>query len=213
MTNSTQWSEASLVTFLFTVKGFQVDDTVDAESRTRWSFRLVTDAFPCRETDWTEWTKCDAVPVGIGHENRHRIGVHGIPGRELVCSELEQHQECVVNKDKTVSFSRTELRAKEGGGGETFTVRLNHEFAALDSPITVDKATLSVDELRELKGYDAVIYFSVPTFFQKEIVVDPVFVGWHRNTLEVYVFISFGKHMFPPCLQLGRSAHGAHHGS
>ena len=86
--------------------------------------------------------------------------------------------------DKTVQFSTTDIRAKEGAQGRSFTVRLNHEFA--DSPpVLRSSAEMTVEEQRALRGFDAVIYFNVPFFFQKEIVVDPAFIGWHRDRLHV----------------------------
>jgi len=179
MTNQSGWSRDQMATFKFIVKGY--DPGMLGVSTTQWVFYLVSDAFPCRETDWGQWTECDADPVGIGHKYRHRVKVNGLIGGNQSCTEQQQHEKCVVNKDKTVAFSSTNIRAKEGGPGRSFTVRLNHEVAD-SAPALRNTSEMTVDELRELKSFDVVIEFIVPHFFRKEIVVDPPFVAWHRES-------------------------------
>lgn len=176
MTQQSLWNNNSLATFMFTIKEYDELETTD------WIFHLVTDAYPCKQTNWTQWSVCDAIPVGIGHSYRTHIGVHGLPGQQLSCNQLKQHKECVVNIDKTISFSSTQIRVKEGDDGVIITARLNHELTANH---TRNKSILTFEELNSLKGYDVIIYFEIPQFYQKEIVIDPKFIGWYSNKWDI----------------------------
>ena len=177
------WNEQSLATFMFTIQGYDKDSETDLDESTlnsEWIFYLVTDAFPCQETNWTEWSNCDAVPVGIGQSYRSHIAVHGLPGKELQCNQIKQHKECVVNQEKLIKFSKTEISVKEGIDGETIKVRLYHQLSNIKN-----KSLMTVDELKTLKGFDIIIYFAIPQFYQKEIVIDPQFIGWHSDKWDI----------------------------
>jgi len=175
MTQEFGWNERQMATFKLIIRAF---NATEDEPESKWFFNLVTDAFPCRQTQWGNWSLCDAQPVGIGHEYRHRLQVKGLPGGDLSCTEQKQHRQCVVNKDKSVAFSTTEIPVKEGSMGRSFTVRLNHELTA---DALRNSSELSTDQLRKLRAFDVIIYFDVPSYFRKEIVVDPAFVGWQRD--------------------------------
>ena len=95
MTAQIGWSKDQMATFKISVKGW---DAGGADPKSQWVFHLVTDAYPCRETPWGNWTECDAEPVGRGHETRSRVEVNGLSGGNQSCTEQTQHQMCVVNK-------------------------------------------------------------------------------------------------------------------
>ena len=98
MTQQSLWNNHSLATFIFEIKDYDKSEGINAELTTNWVFYLVTDAYPCQPTEWSNWTECDAKPVGIGHIYRSKIAVHGLTGLELMCNELSQHEICVVNQ-------------------------------------------------------------------------------------------------------------------
>ena len=171
MTQQSLWNDQSLATFMFTIQGYDIDENkkinmVESNLNSNWIFYLVTDAYPCQQINWTEWSNCDAIPVGIGHSYRSHIGVYGLPGQELSCNEIKQHKECVVNQDKIVRFSKTEINIQEGDDGETIKARLYHELS--NTQIT-NRSMMTVDELKRLRGYDVIIYFEIPRFYQKEM--------------------------------------------
>ena len=183
MTQQSLWNDQSFATFKFTIQGYDIDEKVNmikSNLNSNWIFYLVTDAYLCQQTNWTEWSNCDAIPVGIGDSYRSHINVHGLPGQQLSCNEIKQHKKCVVNLDKIVKFSKTEINIQEGDDGETIKVRLYHE---LSNTQTRNRSTMTMDELKRLKGYDVIIYFEIPRFYQKEIVIDPMFIGWHKDKL------------------------------
>lgn len=53
-----------------------------------------------------------------------------------------------------------------------------------------------MEELRILKGFDVIVYFNVPPFFQMEIVVDPPFIGWHRDKLRTDLCLTKNQILF-----------------
>ena len=79
--------------------------------------------------------------------------------------------------DKQVSFSTNEITVQQGGIGSEITVRL---LSMLNT--TINKTTLDVEKLRLLRGYDAIVYFSVPQFNQKELAIDPKYIGWYKDS-------------------------------
>lgn len=184
MTKQSLWTDQSSVTFMFTIKGFDTNSNIididESKLNSYWIFYLVTDAFPCKETNWTQWSICDAVPVGIGQSYRSHIAVHGLPGQELQCNQIKQHKQCVVNQEKRIKFSKTEINVKEGDDGETVEVRLYHQLSNIKN-----KSLMTLNEKQRLKGFDVIIYFEIPRFYQKEIVIDPNFIGWQSDKWDV----------------------------
>ena len=67
---------------------------------TQWEFRIVTDAYPCIETNWSQWTLCNqslkTPPVGTGIQWRHCIQAVGEPRLPYKCGLLRQSQHCTV---------------------------------------------------------------------------------------------------------------------
>ena len=95
MTAHLGWNEEQMATFKVSIRNYEPSA---GDLKTLWAFYLVTDAYPCKETTWGDWTECDAKPVGIGHEFRNRIQVNGLQGGNRSCNVMEQHKPCTVEK-------------------------------------------------------------------------------------------------------------------
>lgn len=95
MTARLGWNNEQMVTFKVSVRNYE---PTAGDLGTLWAFYLVTDAYPCQETVWGNWSQCDAIPVGIGHKLRSQIQVNGPSGGNRSCNVMEQRERCVVNK-------------------------------------------------------------------------------------------------------------------
>lgn len=95
MTAEIGWNKEQMATFKISVRSHQPSA---GNLETLWAFYLITNAYPCQETEWGNWSDCDASPVGIGHEERLRMQVTGLPGGNRSCKVMDQHRGCVVNK-------------------------------------------------------------------------------------------------------------------
>ena len=180
------WTDKSLATFQVKIKDYILKNESLGITAMIWNMYLVLDAYPCIETEWSEWSECSAQPVGVGTQTRSRIAVKSLAGNVHSCGNITEHRVCIISKEKIVDISQTNVRIKEGETGKVLNVRLMGQLKEADM---VARNTLQDNQLDLLRGYDTILYFDIPNSFKKELVIDPPQIGWNVDKLILYLYM------------------------